>query len=132
MKTRCRRPSTILAILADEIAIAAFVIWGLPALGVELPVGALIGIMAGLVVRGIFECRLGTRALHRKPTGGFEDMVGSRGKVLEPLTPQGLIKVGNETWQAEAIDQTTETNGQIRREVIVVGRKGLKLLVRWA
>ena len=132
METRRRRPTTILVLLADEIAIAAFVLWGLPTLGIELPRWALVGIMAGLVARGIVTCRLGSRALRKKPTSGFEDMVGSKGKVVEPLTPQGLIKVGNEIWKAESIDQSTETNGQMRSEVIVVARKGLMLLVRWA
>ena len=132
METRRRRPTTILVLLADEIAIAAFVLWGLPTLGIELPRWALVGIMAGLVARGIVTCRLGSRALRKKPTSGFEDMVGSKGKVVEPLTPQGLIKVGNEIWQAESIDHSTETSGHMRGEVIVVGRKGLTLFVRWA
>ena len=131
METRRRRPTTILALLADEIAVAVFILWGLPVLGVELPIWALIGIMAGLVARGIVTCRLGSRALRKKPTSGFEDMVGKKGKVVEPLTPQGLIKVGNEMWKAESVDQSTETSDQMRREVIVVGRKGLMLLVRW-
>lgn len=132
MKTGRRHPTTVLILLADEIAIAAFVLWGLPVLGVELPVWALVSIMVGLVARGIVTCRLGSRALRKKPASGFEDMVGSKGKVLEPLTPQGLIKVGNETWKAESLDHSKETSSQMRSEVIVVGRKGLMLLVRWA
>ena len=132
MEIRRRRPTTILALLADEIAIAVFVLWGLPALGIELPRWALVGIMAGLVARGIVTCRLGSRVLRKKPTSGFEDMVGSKGKVVEPLTPQGLIKVGNEIWKAESVDQSTEASGQMHSEVIVVARKGLMLLVRWA
>jgi membrane protein implicated in regulation of membrane protease activity len=116
----------ILATLGEEIALALFILLGLPRLGVKLPLGALIGMMAGLAVYGVTSYRLGTRALRKKPMAGFTDMVGSKGKVIEPLIPKGVIKIGSELWEAEA----TDCSIRVGESVVVVGRDGLKLLVR--
>ena len=123
---RSRLVIAILATLGEEIALALFILLGLPRLGVEIPLGGLIGMMAGLATYGVFSYRLGSRALMKKPMAGFTDMVGSRGRVAEPLTPRGTVKIKGELWDAEAtgchIDQG--------RDIVVVGREGLKLMVR--
>jgi membrane-bound ClpP family serine protease len=116
----------ILATLGEEIALALFILLGLPRLGVTVPLGGLIAIMAGLAVYGVFSYRLGSRALMKKPLAGFTDMVGSRGTVIEPLAPKGTIKIGGEIWEAESVDHKIDTG----EEVTVIGRQGLKLTVR--
>jgi membrane-bound ClpP family serine protease len=116
----------ILATLGEEIALALFILLGLPRLGVNLPVGALVGMMSGIAVYGVTSYRLGSRALKKKPMAGFTDMVGSKGKVIEPLTPKGVIKIGSELWEAEA----TDCSIHVGESVIVVDRDGLKLRVR--
>jgi membrane-bound ClpP family serine protease len=116
----------ILATLGEEIALALFILLGLPRLGVTVPLGGLIAIMAGLAVYGVFSYRLGSRALMKKPLAGFTDMVGTRGTVIEPLAPKGTIKIGSEIWEAESVDHKIDTG----EEVTVIGRQGLKLTVR--
>jgi len=118
--------SYLLATLGEEIALALFILLGLPRLGIKLPLGGLIGMMAGLAAYGVISYRLGSRALMKKPMAGFTDMVGSKGTVIEPLTPRGTIKIRGELWEAESIDHNIATG----QDVIVVGRDGLKLMVR--
>jgi len=123
------RPRFILAILStliEEIAIVAIVLWGLPSLGVQIPLGGLIAIMAGLATYAVFSYRLGSRALMRKPVVGLPDMVGSRGEVVKPLAPDGVIRISSELWEAKSADRKIATG----KEVIVIDQDGLKLTVR--
>ena len=122
-------PRLILAILAtllEEIALAAFVLWGLPMLGVNVPLGGLIAMMAGLITYGVISYRFGSRVLRKKPLPGLPDVVGSKGKVVEPLTPKGTVRISSELWEAKSADRKIKTG----EKVIVVGRDGLKLIVR--
>jgi len=117
---------TILATLVEEIAVAAFVLWGLPMLGIKIPLGGLIAIMAGLATYGVISYRHGIQALTKKPVVGLSEMVGSKGKVVKPLALEGLIRIGSELWQAKSTDHKINTG----KEVMVVGQEGLKLFVR--
>ena len=123
---KTRLALVILSTLVEEIALAVFILFGLPKLGVSLPLGALIGMMSGLAAYGILSYRLGSRALAKKPLAGFTDMTGSLGTVIEALCPRGVIKINNELWEAECTDYRIE----IGEKVVVVGRDGLKLMVR--
>lgn len=116
----------ILATLGEEIALALFVLLGLPRLGVQIPLGGLIAMMVGLATYGVISYRMGSRALLKKPLTGFTDMEGSKGTVIEPLTPKGTIKIGGELWEAESADHKLGTG----EEVTVIARQGLKLIVR--
>ena len=116
---------TIMLTLVEEVALALFVIFGLPRLGVKVPLGGLIAMMSGLVAYGIVSYRMGSRALLKEPMAGFTDMVGSRGKVVKPLNPGGVIKIAGELWEATTIDCKIDTG----EEVVVIGREGLKLIV---
>ena len=126
MNTRPRLILAILATLIEEIAIVVIVLWGLPSLGVQIPLGGLIGIMAGLATYAVFSYRLGSRALLRKPVVGLPDMVGSRGEVVKPLAPAGVIRISSELWEAKSADRKIATG----KEVIVIDQDGLKLTVR--
>jgi len=115
----------IFATLGEEIALALFVLLGLPRLGVTVPLGGLIAMMTGLAIYGVFSYRLGSRALRKKPLAGFTDMVGSNGTVIEPLVPRGTIKIGGELWEAESTDREIDAG----EEVTVTGQQGLRLMV---
>jgi len=123
MNTRPRLILAILSTLIEEIAIAVIVLWGLPSLGVQIPLGGLIAIMAGLATYAVFSYRL---ALMRKPVVGLPDMVGSRGEVVKPLAPDGVIRISSELWEAKSADRKIATG----KEVIVIDQDGLKLTVR--
>lgn len=116
----------IVTTLLEEAAIAAIVLWGLPKLGVDLPIFVLVIIMVLWAAYAVFTYHLGSRALRRKPLAGLLDMVGSKGKVASRLDPEGLVKIKGELWQAKS-DGGSIDSGE---EVTVVGQEGLKLVVR--
>ena len=115
----------ILATLLEEIAIVIVVLLVLPKFGVHIPLPGLIGIIAGLAVWAVITYRLASRVLDKKPVVDLS-MLGSRGRVVSPLIPQGLIKINDELWKAKSAEQRIGTD----EEVIVVEQEGLKLVVR--
>jgi membrane-bound ClpP family serine protease len=116
----------IVTTLAEEAALAAVVLWGLPALGINLHPGVLIALMAALAAYAIITYRLGSRALKRRPVVGLPGMVGSRGKAVSDLTPEGTVRIKGELWESKA--EGRKINAGVK--VIVVGQDGLKLIVR--
>jgi membrane-bound ClpP family serine protease len=126
MKERSRIMLTILATLLEEIALVIFVLLGLPMLGVEVPLPALIAMMAGIAAYGVISYRMGRRTLLKKPVSGLSDMVGIRGKVITTLDPKGTIKIGSEIWSAKSAGSDID-KGSV---VVVIKQKGLQLIVR--
>jgi membrane-bound serine protease (ClpP class) len=55
-------------------------------------------------------------------------MVGSQGKVVSPLDPQGVVRIKGELWKATSAAGRIDTG----EEVTVVRQEGLKLIVRQA
>ncbi len=115
----------IVSILLEEAAIVVVVLMGLPQLGIEMPVGALIAVMVAFAVFSVLLYRAGSQALRRKPVA-LSVMVGSKGKVVSPLAPIGFIKIKDELWEAESVGSKIS----IGKEVMVVEQDGLKLTVR--
>ncbi len=103
----------------------AAVLWGLPLLGVHIPVWVLIIVMVVWAAYAIFTYRKGSHALRRKPINGLLNMVGSKGEVVSPLTPEGVVRIGGELWTAKS------AGGRIKpgEEVTVVEQDRLKLVV---
>jgi len=116
----------IVSTLAEEAALAAVVLWGLPRLGVNLHVGVLIALMVALAAYAITTYRMGSRALRRKPVVGLPAMVGARGKTVSDLAPEGTVRIKGELWDSKA--EGRRINAGVW--VIVVGQEGLKLVVR--
>jgi len=110
----------------EEAALVAVVLWGLPEIGVRLPAWVLAPASIALAVQNVFTYRKSVQALRMKPMPGLPDMVDSRGKVVSPLVPDGLVKIKGELWAAES------ASGEIvsGREVIVVKQNRLRLVVR--
>jgi len=126
MKVNSRILITVLATLAEEIALVVFVLLGLPMLGVEIPLGGLIAIMSGIAVYGVISYRLGSRALMKKPRAGLCEMVGLKGEVVETLAPDGVVKIGSEFWSARTGGPAIH-KGEV---VTVIERSGLQLVVK--
>ena len=70
----------------------------------------------------------------RKPATGREGLVGAVGTVRQPLSPDGLVFVAGELWQATAPGGAADAMPPIdaRVPVTVTGMDGLRLLVRRA
>ena len=114
----------IISTILEETAIVVIVLWALPEIGVHIPLPGLIGLMLAWGVFSVTIYRAGSRALRRKPV--MPDMVGSRGKVMSPLVPEGLVKIKGELWVAKSAGGEIEPG----REVIVEAQDRLKLVVR--
>jgi len=116
----------IFSTLLEEAALVVVVLWGLPQLGIHIPLAGLIALMVAWGAFSIFTYRMGSRALRRKPLIGLPGMVGSKGEVVSPLAPKGVVRIKGELWES------TSAGGRIDigEEVTVVGQDGLKLVVR--
>ena len=116
----------------EETTIVLGVLWGLPWLGVELPlwgsIALLVVLMTGWGTYAIVTYRKGSRILREKPLIGLPDMVGSRGAVVSQLAPDGLVKIRGELWVAKSAGGEVDPG----RKVIVVEQNRLKLVVREA
>ena len=116
----------IISTMLEEAALAVIVLFGLPELGVEIPLAGLIALMVVWLAVSVIIYRIGSRALRRKPLEKLPDMVGSQGKVVSPLAPEGLVRIEGELWMAKS------ASGKINlgNKVAVVEQDGLRLVVR--
>ena len=116
----------VISTVLEEAALAAIVLVGLPRIGIKLPLVVLITLMVAWGVFSVFTYWIGSRALRKKPVVGLPAMVGGKGKVASPLTPEGFVRIKGELWEAKSTGGEIDTG----EEVTVVGQDGLKLVVR--
>ena len=123
---KARMILAIVSTLAVEGALVVLWRWVLPEFGIELPLVVLIAVMIAWAVFAVVDFWFVTRILKRQAIVGLPTMIGSKGKVASPLTPEGLVSIKSELWGA------TSTEGDIGKgeEVAVVEQDGLKLIVR--
>ncbi len=116
----------IVSTTLEEAALAVGALWGLPKLGIHIPLWVLIIVMLAWGAYAIITYRMGSRALRRKPVHSLMPMIGSEGKVVSPLAPEGMVRIKSELWIAKS------ASGEIDAgvEITVVGQDGLKLIVR--
>ena len=116
----------IISTLIEEAALIVIVLWGLPQLGIRIPLPGLVALVVAWGAFSIFIYRMGSRALRKKPIAGLLTMIGSRGKAASPLVPEGFVRIKGELWEAKSLSGKIRT----REEIMVVGQDGLKLIVR--
>jgi membrane-bound serine protease (ClpP class) len=88
------------------------------------PWGAVAGLAGPLWPRGLYFYR---RMRGVKVVTGVENLVGAAGKAVEPLEPEGHVRVHGELWEARA-PEAVPAGAQIR----VVALDGLTLEVETA
>ena len=115
----------IFSTLLEEAALVVIVLWGLPELGIHIPLVGLIALMAAWGAYSVTAYRIGSKALRRKPVIGLPAMVGTKGKVVSRLAPKGMVRIKGELW--EAISSGVDMD--VGEEVVVVGQYGLRLIV---
>ena len=115
----------VVTTVLEEVVLVAVVLWGLPELDIYIPLWGLIAIMVIWAANAVIFYRIGSRALRRRPVSGLGSAVGSRGKVISPLAPDGVVRIGDELWEARSLTGTLE----VGEEVAVVEQDGLKLVV---
>lgn len=116
----------IITTLIYEAALVVLILWGLPNLGVYLPLPGLVILMLALAAWAVALYWKGTQAMLKKEIIGLPGMVGSKAKVVRRLAPEGMVKIRGELWDAVS---SGEKIG-VGEEVEVVGQKRLKLVVR--
>jgi len=116
----------IISTLLEEAAIVVVVLYGLPQLGITIPLPGLIALMVVWLAWSVIIYRIGSRALRRKPYDILPHMAGCKGKVVSPLAPEGLVRIKGELWMA------TSAGGvlSLGEKIVVVEQDGLKLVVR--
>jgi membrane-bound serine protease (ClpP class) len=116
----------IISTLLEETAIMVIMLWGLPRLDINIPLPGIIAVMVAWAVYAVVTFRMGSRALRRKPILALPHMIGSRGRVVRALKPEGLVRIKGELWVARSSDGDVEEG----TEVLVEGQNSLKLDVR--
>ena len=115
----------IVSNLLEEAALVVIVLWGLPELGIHIPLAGLIALMIVWGVISVIVYRMGSQALRRKAIVGLPTMVGTKGKVVNRLAPKGLVRIKGELWEG----MSSGANIDAGEEVVVVGQDGLRLVV---
>jgi membrane-bound ClpP family serine protease len=115
-----------IASLVDEAIVVVVVLLLLPRLGIRITQPWLTIFFIGLGVYAVVTQRLVMRALKKKPVAGMTSMIGTIGRTETDLTPEGMIKIDGELWEARSLEGSIETNA----EVTVVSQDNLKLAVR--
>ena len=116
----------ILTSLLDDVIIVAIIIWGLPELGVHVPLVAIILVLVVLTTYSVLTFRFGSRVLRAKPLAGLTSMLEMKGLAIGRLNPKGTVKLQGEIWAARAESGEIDSGERIE----VVGQEGLKLVVR--
>ena len=111
-------------LLEEAIAIAA-VLWWLPQLNVHIPLWGLIILVVVIAIVSYITYRIGRPTFFLRPRVALENIVGSEGKVVKILAPEGYVKVQGVLWKAKCTELQVEEGD----EVMVVGTEGLKLVV---
>ncbi len=116
----------IVSTLMEEAALVALALWALPQIDIEIPLPGLILLMVVWGGFAVFTYRMGSRALRKEPLIGLPGMVGSRGKVVRQLAPDGIVLIKGELWEAKSAYGNIDTG----EKVTVVGHDGLRVVVR--
>ena len=124
--TTARLILAIVSTALEEVAIWVVWRWWLPQLEINIPFYILIVVMVGWLVWSAGFFVFVTKTLRRQKIIGLPTMVGSKGKVTNTLTPEGMVTIRSELWQAESVEGDMYKG----EEVMVVGEDGLKLVVR--
>ena len=85
----------------------------------------LVILVLGVAAYSYITYRLVKPSLMKEPVVAPKAMIGTEGKVITPLAPEGYIKVQGELWQASSTTCGLEAGS----DVVVVGMDGLHLLV---
>jgi membrane-bound serine protease (ClpP class) len=123
--TLTRLVLAIISMALEQVGIWAVWQWLLPAFGIQLHVGVLIGVMVGWGIFGTWLFIFTSSILKKQKSVGQTSMVGATGKAAGKLAPEGMVKIHGELWRA--VSEEGEIN--IGEDIVVTGEKGLKLIV---
>ena len=115
----------VLLVLLDEIVVLIIFFVVLHFLHVELPAWLLV-VLGIIIVPVVLLIHLKViPSFHMKQITGREGMIGQQGKVVRPLSPEGMVRIRGEDWKARVEDGPIRTGETVE----VTGIKGLVLTV---
>ncbi len=92
---------------------------------VELSWKVIVATVAMTTFFFVFLLGLGLKAQRRKPTTGQEGLIGEIGETVDPLNPDGMVRIHGELWKALSKSGKIPKNATIR----IVNVKDLTLIV---
>jgi len=127
-KRRSGRWHTICALISaiiEEIAIAALLLWILPAFGVNIPPWVVAAVLACFAVYCYIMYRVGHPTILYGGVTGPDAIVGSTGTVETIMQTEVYVRVQGELWKASCPGSGLKAGD----EVIVTAIDGLSLTV---
>ena len=119
---------SIISTVIEEIAIAALLLWILPAFGVNVPPWVVAAVLACFAVYSYIMYRVGHPTVLYGGVTGAESIVGSKGTAETITQDEAYVRVQGELWKAYYPDGKLKAGD----EVIVTSIDGLSLTVRKA
>ncbi len=116
----------VLASLLDDAAVLAVILLTMWFFNVAITLPLIIFIALVVVGFALLMHKAVIPSLHLKKVTGAEGMVGLEGRVVQALTPVGVIRVGSEYWGAKSAGEDIG----VGESVEVLGISGLALKVR--
>lgn len=113
----------VIVSVVEELVLVAALLFVLPAVGVRLPLWAVIGVVVVMGAVSVVLTHLNLKAIVLRPKQSPD--VGGRGRVVKVLDPHGYVRIGNELWPAVCESCVVHTGSS----VAVVRMDGLRLVV---
>jgi membrane protein implicated in regulation of membrane protease activity len=114
----------VIGTLLELGILVAIVCWGLPYVGIDMPVWAVILLAVLLLAFSYYTYTMGRKALNRKLLHEIEAMIGNTGIVATVHNDGGYIKIRGELWKA-----LSDSKLSIGEEIVVVAVDGFRLVV---
>ena len=115
----------VLVLLLDEVAALVLVILVLQFFEIKLPlvVTVIIALIVGTLIFIVHKAVI--PSFHKKQVTGREGMLGLQCRVVESLTPIGVVTVEGEYWKAKSADENIEVDEEV--EIIGIDRLTLRV-----
>ncbi len=115
-------------LLLDEVIAIGLILLVLWYFKIDIPiwVAVVVALLLGLLV--FITYKLVIPSFHVRQVTGREGMIGLVGEVIEPLTPNGVIRIENEYWKARSVEGDVPVGQEVeildlKRHVLGVRKK---------
>lgn len=116
----------VLASLLDDAAVLVLIFLGLRFFHVEITWPIILVVALAIVIFFFIMHRAVVPSLRRGKLTSAEGMIGLTGEVMEPLKPEGTVKIKGEYWKARSVEGDIGVGDAVE----VTGIDGLNLEVK--
>ncbi len=100
----------VLVLLLDEAIVLVLIFVALRFWNVQIPLLITILVLLPVAVLVVIIHIKVIPSFRRKQTTGREGMIGLEGRVVQPLTPVGVIYIEGENWKAKSVGDDIEVD----------------------